>query len=168
MTKRTLPRTFGAALLLVVACGDDDGGSGGGTTSTTTTGGQTSSQSSTSQGTSTAQTTTTGQSSTSTGGEGGADCATIIAAVDDSLADAKVCNPLIDFNECTQVLEGPCCDVAVNPDNAAAVQAFQDAMADLVAAHCTYDCPDIPCIEDPIGSCTGNTPMGSCIEQPPN
>jgi hypothetical protein len=153
--------------LAIAACGDDDGangtgGSGAGAT-TTTTGSTTSTTKASSTSQSTSQTTT----STTTGGEGGGNCDAVIEAVNAALADAKVCNPLIDVEQCTQVLDGPCCPVAINPGNTAAVQAFQDAMTDLQNGHCTVPCPEIPCIENPVGMCQGNTEMGSCTEQPP-
>jgi hypothetical protein len=161
-----------AFVLAVVSlgCGDDAGTGGGGggttssstTTSSTTTGGTTTSTTSSTTG-STSSSTSTGQ-----GGGGGGDCAAIIAAVDDALTDAKACNPLIDVEQCTQVLEGPCCPVAVNPGNAAAVQAFQQAMTDLEDSGCVVMCPEIPCIDNPVGLCVGNTQNGSCTENPPN
>ncbi|NUO51162.1 MAG: hypothetical protein HOV80_20075 [Polyangiaceae bacterium] len=154
--------------LTIVACGDDDGGSGGsgaGTTTTTTTGPTTTSTTQTT--TTTSQSSSQSSTSTSTGGEGGGNCDAVIEAVNAALADAKVCNPLIDIEQCTQVLDGPCCPVAVNPGNAAAVQAFQDAMTDLENGHCNVMCPEIPCIENPVGACQGDTEMGSCSEQPP-
>lgn len=153
--------------LAIVACGDDDGdyngGGGQSSTSTNTTGPTTSSTQTSTATQSVSQTAT----STTTGGEGGGNCDAVLEAVNAALADAKVCNPLIDIEQCTQVLDGPCCPVAVNPGNAAAVQAFQDAMTDFQNGHCNANCPDIPCIESPIGSCQGNTEMGSCTEQPP-
>jgi hypothetical protein len=155
-------------LIAAVACGDDDGadGSGGSGAATSTTTGPTTT-SSTSQTGSSSQSTGQTTTSTTTGGEGGGNCDAVIAAVNAALADAKVCNPLIDVEQCTQVLDGPCCPVAVNPGNTAAVQAFQDAMTDLQNGHCNVPCPEIPCIENPVGLCQGNTEMGSCTEQPP-
>jgi hypothetical protein len=92
----------------------------------------------------------------------------LIAAVDSALEDAKGCDPTIDIEQCTQTLDGPCCPVVVNPGNTAAVAAFQQAMADLEASGCNVNCPDIPCIENPVGTCLGSSPAdGSCSELPP-
>ncbi len=163
---RHLP--LGTLLLCsLFACGDDAGsdgagGSGAGAT-TSSTGTQTTSSAT---GATSSSTSTGATSSTTTGGQGGADCATIFGAVDAALANAKGCNPLIDIEQCTQTLEGPCCPTVVNPANAGAIQQFQDAMADLAASGCGYPCPDIVCIEDPVGVCGPET--SSCTEMSPN
>lgn len=151
--------------LAAVACGDDDDGdvgSGGATTTSTTTGPTTATTTTTAS-----QSSSQSATSTTTGGEGGADCNDVLEAVNAALADAKVCNPLVDVEQCTQVLDGPCCPVAVNPANTAAVQAFQDALIDFQNGSCEALCPDVVCIDEPVGSCQGNSEMGSCTEQPP-
>ncbi|MBK6514211.1 MAG: hypothetical protein IPM79_18930 [Polyangiaceae bacterium] len=98
-------------------------------------------------------------------GQGGGDCDAILTEVNAAMELAKACNPSIDVEQCTVILEGPCCPVAVNPQNTQAVADFEAAMADLTAGGCQVPCPAIPCLEDPVGLCTGEGTVGSCTEQ---
>ena len=70
----------------------------------------------------------------------------------------------MDNERCTLVTEGPCCDVALNPMNQQAVTDYQAALAAHSSAGCVVACPEIPCIENPVGLCTGNENPGSCPE----
>jgi hypothetical protein len=99
-------------------------------------------------------------------GTGGADCNALSTAMNDALEDAKVCNPGIDAIQCTVILAGPCCDVAVNPANGADVQAYEAAFEAWQTAGCVADCPAVPCPAKTIGVCTGKGNEGTCGEQP--
>ncbi len=101
-----------------------------------------------------------------TGGQGGGvpDCATLFAAVDQAVLAAKACDPTIDFNECTEILKGPCCPLAINPMNTAALAELIDLLGQLESSQCGFPCNPKPCVDEPIGFCTGEGTQGQCSE----
>ena len=157
-----------AVVVLLAACGDDtsSGGSGaGGSNGGGPQGGE--AQGGEAQGGEAQGGGGQAQGGESQGGQGqgGGECEAILTDVYAAMELAKACNPSIDVEQCTVILEGPCCPVAVNPQNTQAVADFEAAMADLTAGGCQVPCPAIPCLEDPVGLCSGEGTVGSCTEQ---
>jgi hypothetical protein len=100
----------------------------------------------------------------SVGGAGGADCVALQRAVNDALTAAKVCDPTIDIETCTQVVDGVCCPVVVNTMNTAQIADYSAALATLRASACVIDCPAVKCDPDPNGGCLANGNGGTCTE----
>jgi hypothetical protein len=158
--------SFIGAALIVVACGDDGGEGGAGGQGT---GAQTSSATNAATGSGGG-----GQGGGSSqsgggmgqGGEGGGDCGPLLAAVETTLAAAKVCNPLLGVQQCTTIAKGVCCQVALNPANAQAVADYEAAYGAFTEAGCVALCPPVPCPDETVGVCTGMADPGTCVEQP--
>ena len=145
-----MKRVFLAWVMAMTACGGttvvDPGGSGGsgGTGSGTGTG--------TSTGTSTG-------TATGTGTGGPSQCAVLEQAYLDAVQDARSCDPFIDFEECTEIineeLRCPCGGTAVNPGNVEAIEELDSIADQWLAAGCGDDiaCPAIACEPALGGSC---------------
>jgi len=103
-------------------------------------------------------------------GGGGAPCNSLAEAYVDTLKKAKVCNPFIDMEECTQkvadALMCPCGTTFVNPGNVEAMKTLGDLQYFWDAQKCGdgIGCPAIACEEPALGSCTADsaTATGAC------
>lgn len=167
MFKRCGSWALACGLVLLSGCGDDSAAGGAGGESDGSGPGGASSGGSGPGGSSSGG---SGPGGATSGGNGqggaGPDCAALETAVNTALVGAKVCNPTTGALPCTEILEGLCCDVVVNPGNVDAVQAYQNALQFFIAAGCLANCPDEACADPVVGSCEGNTQEGSCVEQP--
>jgi hypothetical protein len=99
-------------------------------------------------------------------GGGGAPCTALADGYQQALSSAKVCNPYIDMNECTQPMPDqlpcPCGNTFVNPSNTQALTTLKELQAQWNAQGC-YEgiaCPDIACQEPSFGSCAPS-PVGT-------
>ncbi len=138
-----------AIALPTAACGGkavmDDGA--GGSATTTTTGTATTTSTAT---TSTATTTSSGTTSAPT-------CDGLAAAYAEQLALAKTCSPLVNTNQCTELVEekAACsCPVYVNPVNTAAFAALANIKSQYQGLGCYNGMPCPSCIMPQGGGCS--------------
>lgn len=148
-----------AALALAAACGgkSEDGESGGSGGSGGGSGGS-------------------GGGSGGSGGTMGMSCSELAKAYAVALAEAKLCNSLINSLQCTQmvddVLDCPC-STFVNPANTEAMQKLGSLKAEWGAKQCMEGraCPAIACVAPQGGGCQPNGAGGDadgCVDFGPD
>jgi hypothetical protein len=168
-----------AAFILIAGCGgqSESDGSGGtsGTGAAAGSGGSTTGGTSGTSGTSGGGGSATGGGGGGTGGSGvgggstggspgsgGAPCAALEKAYDETLVKAKSCNPAIDFNECTATVGDqiacPCFGTYVNAGSPelATLQQIQNAW-DQQKCGAGIDCPLVDCAQPLAGGCVADS-----------
>jgi hypothetical protein len=97
-------------------------------------------------------------------------CDDLREAYIETIAEAKACNPLIDFNECNELvpdqLDCPC-STYINPGNQAALDTLADLRARFEANACSSGaCPAVECEPAASAACVGDSESnGVCQDQ---
>lgn len=97
-------------------------------------------------------------------------CDDLRAAYLETIAEAKACNPLIDFNECTELvpdrLDCPC-STYVNAGDQAALETLAELRARFEANACSSGaCPAVECEPAASAACVGDgASTGVCQDQ---
>jgi hypothetical protein len=183
---RVFRLTVGVAAFVLAACGGsvDNGGSGGsagGGAQAGSGGGHTGGSGGATGGSGGAPGGTGGATGGSSGfggtggfggGSGGAPCDALAAAYAQTLTQAKVCNPFMDMETCTQLVPDalvcPCGDTYVSTMNQQALVKLKQIQSQWDAQNCGAGimCPAIACEQPAAGVCEvdASGSSGSCVD----
>ncbi len=107
--------------------------------------------------------------SAGTPGSGGAPCSALEPAYAETLAKAKECNPNVDIEQCTELVDDalacPCGQTYVSAANQSTLGTLKEIQAAWNAQGCGEGvlCPDIACQVASFGQCTPNgNGSGTC------
>jgi hypothetical protein len=169
---RVFRLTVGVAAFVLAACGGsvDNGGSGGsagGGAQAGSGGGHTGGS-----GGATGGSSGFGGTAGLGGGTGGAPCDALAAAYAQTLTQAKVCNPFMDMETCTQLVPDalvcPCGNTYVSAMNQQALGTLKQIQSQWDAQNCGAGimCPAIACEQPAAGVCEvdASGSSGSCVD----